>query len=92
MQRTLVALALASACAGAAAADAPQPQPLAGSGAIAAAKARSQPLANVVASASVMQTTAYVQPDGSVTLVCDQARNPHPRRTTINQPAPVPQQ
>lgn len=90
MQRTLLALSLAIACAGAAAADAPQPQPLAGGGAIAAAKAQSRPLATLAPSPSIMQTSAVVQEDGSVALVCSQVRNPHPQ--TINRPAPVPQQ
>ena len=91
MRTFLFALAFALACFDAAAA-APQPQPLAPGGAIAAAKARARPLANVVASPSIMQTSAVRMSDGTVALVCDQKPNPHPRPVTINRPAPVPQQ
>lgn len=92
MQRTVLALALGIAGATAAAAAEPQPQPLAANGAIAAAKARGLPLAHVLAAPSLLQTTAVVQPDGSVALVCNQVRNPHPGLVTIHTPAPVPQQ
>jgi hypothetical protein len=92
MQRLILVLALAAACATASAADAPQPQPAAGNRAFAAAKATGLPLATVLASPSILRTTAVVQPDGSVALVCDQVRNPHPGPVTIHTPAPVPQQ
>ena len=92
MQRTVLALALVVAGATTAGAAEPQPQPLAGNGTIAAAKARGLPLARVFAAPSLLQTTAVVQPDGSVALVCDQVRNPHPGPVTIHTPAPVPQQ
>jgi hypothetical protein len=92
MKTELLALALSLTATGAAAADAPQPQPLAPGGAIATAKARSLPLASVVASPAIMQTTATIQPDGSMALVCEQKPNPHPTPIGINKPFPVPQQ
>ncbi len=77
---------------GAAAEDAPQPQPVASGGAIAAAKARSQSLAAVVASPIVMETSAVVGPDGTLTLKCVQMPNPHPVPLPFRRPAPEPQQ
>ena len=78
--------------ASAAAADAPQPHPIAPGGAIAAAKAHSQSLAAVVASPVVMETSAVLAPDGTLTLKCLQMPNPHPVSLPFRRNAPEPQQ
>jgi hypothetical protein len=93
MRGKLLALSLGAVCsANASAEDAPQPQPLAAGGAIAAAKARSQPLAAVVASPVVMETSAVLAPDGTLTLKCIQMPNPHPVPLPFRRPAPEAQQ
>jgi hypothetical protein len=93
MRGKLMAFSLGVFCsAGAAAEDAPQPQPVASGGAVAAAKAHAQPLARIVASPVVMETSAEIGPDGELTLNCKQKRNPHPVAVGPARPAPVPQQ
>jgi hypothetical protein len=89
----LLALSLGVVCnASAAGEDAPRPHPVAAGGAIAAAKARSQSLAAVVASPVVMETSAVLAPDGTLTLKCVQMPNPHPVPLPFRRPAPEPQQ
>lgn len=92
MRQTLLAISLSLASAGACAADAPQPQPAVTGGAIAAAKARGTAPARTAASPVVMQTSAVRMPDGSIAMVCEQKPNPKAGRTSINRPAPEPQQ
>jgi hypothetical protein len=93
MRGKLMAFSLGVVCsAGVAAEDAPQPQPVASGGAIAAAKAHAQPLARVMASPVVMETTAEIGQDGKLTLNCKQKRNLHPVAVGPARPAPEPQQ
>jgi hypothetical protein len=93
MRAKLLVLSIGVACSTAAVADAvPQAQPIAPGGAVAAAKAQARPLATVVASPVVMETTAERMPDGSIALNCAQKPNPHPAPIGVNRPAPEPQQ
>jgi len=93
MRGKLLTLSLGVLCSAAAVAeDAPQAQPIAAGGAIAAAKLRAQPLAAVVASPVVMETSAVLAADGTLTLECAQKPNPHPVPILVKRPAPEPQQ
>jgi hypothetical protein len=92
MRRNSLALSLLLAGGAAQAADVPQPHPAAPGGAIAAAKAKSRPLATVMASPTIMETTAVRMPDGTIGLICEQKRNLNPRPISPNKAFPEPQQ
>lgn len=92
MHARILALSLGIACTAASADQTPQPQPAARGGTVAAAKAQGSPVAALLASPVIMQTTAVRLADGSIALVCDEKRNPHPQRIVPYSPAPVPQQ
>ena len=91
MRMKVLALAVCAA-AGAAQAAEPQPQRAVPGGPIAAAKAQSRPMATVLPSPTIMETTAVRMPDGTVQLVCEPRRNPNPRLVGPNKPFPEPQQ
>ena len=86
MKTRILALSLGAVSAAAYADQAPQPQPAAPGGAIAAAKANAKVAAALVASPTVMETSAQVMPDGSVRFACEQKGNPHPVTVRVQKP------
>jgi hypothetical protein len=78
---------------GVAAADTPPlPQPALPGGVTATAKAHAQTPASAVASPLVMETTATVAPDGSLTFSCRERAGPTRPPLLIARPAAEPRQ